>query len=428
MSTTVVARRPRSRAAGACSSTRRARSSSPTTRLPKRGPCAMPCARRLGGPGEPAMSAHAMRILVVGGGGREHALCWRIRHDRPDCELFAAPGNGGIAQLATLLPLTATDIDGIVAWCREQRPDLVVVGPDDPLAAGIVDALGRGRHPCLRADRGGGAHRSQQGLGGRGRAAAGVPAPESHVFDVGRRGRGLRARARRRPSWSRPMAWPWARASSCPTASTETMAAIDRIARRRDFGAAGDRARPAAAARRAGGFGLRHQRWRDHRVIGAARDYKRVGDGDARAQHRRHGRLRPGGRVDARAAGEIEGRIIAPDARRDAPPRRPFIGFLYAGLMLTADGPMVIEFNSRMGDPEAQVDPAAARLRPGRGHGGGRRRPAGRSRPPTGSRASASAWCWPRAAIPGATTRACPSMVVDRTGTGHARLPRRHQP
>ena len=75
-----------------------------------------------------------MNVLVIGGGGREHALCWRIRRDRPDAELFAAPGNGGTADLATNVPIKATDVDGITAWAGEHRPDLVVVGPDDPLA------------------------------------------------------------------------------------------------------------------------------------------------------------------------------------------------------------------------------------------------------------------------------------------------------
>jgi len=68
------------------------------------------------------------RILVVGGGGREHALAWRIRRDRPDVDLFVAPGNGGTAALATNVPLQAADIEGVTAWCREQQPDLVIIG------------------------------------------------------------------------------------------------------------------------------------------------------------------------------------------------------------------------------------------------------------------------------------------------------------
>jgi phosphoribosylamine--glycine ligase len=87
------------------------------------------------------MKGSPERILVVGGGGREHALCWKIHRDRPSAQLYAAPGNGGIGQLATLLPIGASDIEALVAWCCDEGADLVVVGPDEPLAMGLVDAL-----------------------------------------------------------------------------------------------------------------------------------------------------------------------------------------------------------------------------------------------------------------------------------------------
>ena len=82
-----------------------------------------------------------MKILIVGGGAREHALCWRVRADRPDAELLCAPGSSGIGAIAQLLPITADDVSSLTDWARAQRPDLVVVGPEAPLAAGLVDAL-----------------------------------------------------------------------------------------------------------------------------------------------------------------------------------------------------------------------------------------------------------------------------------------------
>ena len=82
-----------------------------------------------------------MKTLVVGSGGREHALCWRVRADRPDSELYCAPGNAAIAEIATTVPLAADDIGGLVAWSVANRPDLVVVGPEDPCALGLVDRL-----------------------------------------------------------------------------------------------------------------------------------------------------------------------------------------------------------------------------------------------------------------------------------------------
>ena len=90
-----------------------------------------------------------MRILIVGGGGREHALAWKLSESPRVTKLFAAPGNGGIAQLAECVPLKATDVDGITAWCQENAIDYVVVAPDDPLCLGMVDRLAEAGIPAF---------------------------------------------------------------------------------------------------------------------------------------------------------------------------------------------------------------------------------------------------------------------------------------
>ena len=82
-----------------------------------------------------------MKILVVGGGGREHAILWRLSKDAEKHELFAAPGNAGTRSIATNLPIGAEDVPAIVEWAAKEKPDLVVVGPEAPLVAGVVDAL-----------------------------------------------------------------------------------------------------------------------------------------------------------------------------------------------------------------------------------------------------------------------------------------------
>ena len=82
-----------------------------------------------------------MKVLVVGGGGREHAICWKLAQSPKVTELYCAPGNGGIAQVAQCVPIKATDVEGMVAWAREHAMDFVMVAPDDPLALGMVDAL-----------------------------------------------------------------------------------------------------------------------------------------------------------------------------------------------------------------------------------------------------------------------------------------------
>ena len=82
-----------------------------------------------------------MKVLVVGGGGREHAICWKLAQSPKVTELYCAPGNGGIAQVATCVPIKATDVDAMVKWAKENAMDFVMVAPDDPLALGMVDAL-----------------------------------------------------------------------------------------------------------------------------------------------------------------------------------------------------------------------------------------------------------------------------------------------
>ena len=82
-----------------------------------------------------------MKVLVVGGGGREHAICWKLAQSPKVTELYCAPGNGGIAQVAQCVPIKATDVEAMVAWAKEHAMDFVMVAPDDPLALGMVDAL-----------------------------------------------------------------------------------------------------------------------------------------------------------------------------------------------------------------------------------------------------------------------------------------------
>ena len=77
-------------------------------------------------------------VLVVGSGGREHAICWRVLRDRPDAKVYCAPGNGGIGTIATLVPIGASAIDDLVQWAKIQQPDLVIVGPEEPSALGLI--------------------------------------------------------------------------------------------------------------------------------------------------------------------------------------------------------------------------------------------------------------------------------------------------
>lgn len=294
------------------------------------------------------------RILVVGGGGREHALCWRIAHDRPDAELFVAPGNGGTIDLARSVAIAATDIGTIVAWCREHRPDLVVVGPDDPLAAGIVDALAgagvRAFGPTAAAAR----IEASKSWATDVCLAAGVPVPESHVFDDADAAEAF-VRQRQQPFVVKADGLALGKGVVVADDVAATVEAIDRLLRRRVLGSAGDRVvlQERLSGPEASVFGICDGH--DVRVIGTARDHKRIGEGDTGPNTGGMGAYAPLDDVDAGTLAEIESAILAPTLAELARRGSPFVGFLYAGLMLTSVGPVVIEFNSRMGDPEAQV-------------------------------------------------------------------------
>ena len=294
------------------------------------------------------------RILVVGGGGREHALVWRIAQDRPAAELFAAPGNGGTEALGTNVPLAATDIAGLVAWCDEHRPDIVVVGPDDPLAAGIVDALTAAGHRAFGPTAAAARIEASKAWATGVCTAAGVPIPGSHTFDDPD---GAEAFVRERGAIYVVKADGLALGKGVivPDSVEETVAAIDKLGRQKVVGEAGARLvlQQKLFGREASVFALCDGS--DHHLIGVARDYKRIGEGDTGPNTGGMGAYSPLSDVDPPMLADIEARIIAPVLAEMRRCGSPFTGFLYAGLMLTDRGPVVIEFNARMGDPEAQV-------------------------------------------------------------------------
>lgn len=147
------------------------------------------------------------RIFIVGDRGREQAIAWRIERERPGCRLFAATSGAGMSRYATIAPVDPKDTDAVVAWCRRERPDLVIVGPGRPLRDGIVDtvqAMGlRVFGPVAAAAR----IEWSKAYGAEIAAAAGVPMPPTHAFDSADAADASCERPRR-PSWSSRMTRP----------------------------------------------------------------------------------------------------------------------------------------------------------------------------------------------------------------------------
>ena len=294
-----------------------------------------------------------MNVLLLGSGGREHALAWRLAQSPLLDRLFAAPGNPGIAQLATILPLDPADHQAVADACAVQAIDLVIIGPEAPLVAGLADDL-RARGIAVF---------------GPGKAAAALEGSKGFTKALCDRA-GIPTAAYRRA-----------------TTLEDALAALDGfgfpVVVKADGLAAGkgviiaaDRAEAEDACRLmfGGGFGAAGaevviEEFLEGEEVsffaladgatalpfGSAQDHKRVGDGDTGPNTGGMGAYSPARVLTPALEEQVMAEIVEPTVRTLAAEGTPFSGVLFAGLMLTAAGPKLIEYNVRFGDPECQV-------------------------------------------------------------------------
>jgi phosphoribosylamine--glycine ligase len=299
-------------------------------------------------------STMGMKILVVGGGAREHALVWKLAQSPLAEALYCAPGNAGTEALATNLPLRASDIDGIVAAARTHRIDLVVVGPEEPLALGIADRLrAEGVAVCGPSAS---ATRIESSKAWAKALMMEANIPTARATVVTSVAEGLVA--------SEQMGMPVVIKADGLAAGKGVVIANDRDEAYRVLSAfLEDRALGEAGATVVIEEYLTGQEvsvlaLTDGETIvplPPACDYKRVYDGDRGPNTGGMGAYAPPPAVDAALMAAIRETILEPTIRAMAVRGAPMQGVLYAGLMLTASGPKVLEFNARFGDPEAQV-------------------------------------------------------------------------
>ncbi len=295
-----------------------------------------------------------MKILVVGGGGREHALTWALARSPRAPEIHAAPGNAGIAASAVCHSVAADDVESQVALARKLGVDLVVVGPEAPLCAGLADRLERA------------------GIATFGPQAAAARIEGSKIFakDLMMRAGVRTARAefcsdaREAEAAVRRFGAPvvikadgLAAGKGVTVAATEqeALAAIRRIMIAREFGGAGDRVLVEEYLEGEEASILALVDGKDFVTLAASQDHKRLRDGDRGPNTGGMGAYSPTPCVDEAIMREVETKILAPVLNRLADDGISYRGVLYAGLILTADGPSVLEFNCRFGDPETQA-------------------------------------------------------------------------
>ena len=295
-----------------------------------------------------------MKILVIGGGGREHAIVKKLKENPAVTELYCLPGNGGIARDAVCVPIGATDLEGIRRFAVEKQIDYAVVTPDDPLALGAVDLLEAAGIPCF----------------GPRKNAAIIEASKVFAKDLMRRHGIPTARYETFDDMAAALAY--LETAPIPTVIKADGLALGKgvfIARTRDE--AREAVRAMMADKRFGKSGERivFEEFLEGPEISvlsftdgvtvapmvSSMDHKRVGEGDTGLNTGGMGTVAPNPYYTPAVARRCMEEIFLPTVRAMAEEGRPFRGCLYFGLMLTRDGPKVIEYNCRFGDPETQV-------------------------------------------------------------------------
>lgn len=309
-----------------------------------------------------------MKVLIVGSGGREHALAWRLKRSTRVEQLWVAGGNAGTAQLATNIAVSPEDVPAVVDLAGHLAVDLVVVGPEQPLVDGVVDRLAKAGIPAFGPSRSAARIEASKSFARQVMRDAGVPGPEYRVF------RDQAAAVDFLLGHSSPVVIKADGLAAgkgvalCP-GPEEAIIAVKGCMEDRIFGPAGD---AVVAEEWLTGTEVSVFAFTDGETLSdpvAACDYKQVGDGDQGPNTGGMGSFAPPPFWNADLAHEVTQTILKPTVQRMAELGCPYRGMLYAGLMLTGEGPRVLEFNCRFGDPETQVimpllgsDPVAAML------------------------------------------------------------------
>jgi phosphoribosylamine--glycine ligase len=294
-----------------------------------------------------------MNILLVGSGGREHALAWKIAQSPLSTKLVCAPGNPGIAAVCDIRPVAATDVDGLVALAQEIGADLVVVGPESALERGLADRLKALNIPCF----------------GPSQDAARLETSKAFTKDFCARhnlptaGYGVFEDAASAEAFLETLPAPYVIKADglaagkgvviAPTLDEAKAAVVDMLGGR--FGAAGARVviEEFMDGEEVSLFALTDGT--DAILFGAAQDHKRAFDGDQGPNTGGMGTYSPAPILTPAIAAQAYEEMIMRAVRGMAAEGQPYVGVLYAGLMLTSAGPKLVEFNARFGDPECQV-------------------------------------------------------------------------
>lgn len=294
-----------------------------------------------------------MKILVVGSGGREHALCWKIAQSPKVKTILCAPGNGGTAQFGQNVAIKDDDIPALVAYAKEQAVDLVVAGPELPLVLGLENALVKEGIPCFGPNAFAANLEGSKAFSKNVMHEAGVPTADFRVFDEFE---AARAFVEEKGAPIVVKADGLAAGKGVVVAKTveEAVSTLEDMMVKKQFASAGDRVVVEEALSGEEASFLAFCDGENYALLPSSQDHKAVGEGDTGPNTGGMGAYSPAPILPEEKYAETAELVISPILKHLAAKGEPFKGILYAGLMYTENGPSVLEYNVRFGDPECQ--------------------------------------------------------------------------
>ena len=295
-----------------------------------------------------------MKVLVIGGGGREHAIVHALKKSPKVDHIWCAPGNGGIEQESECVEIKATDIDGVVAFAKAQRPDLVMVAPDDPLALGMVDALEEAGIRAFGPRKNAAVIEGSKSFAKELMKKYGIPTASYAVFEDSTAAIDY-IRRNGAPIVVKADGLALGKGVTVAMTEEEAVAAVRDAIDGHAFGGAGARVVIEEYLTGPEVSVLAFVDGKHLKTMPSAQDHKRAYDGDAGPNTGGMGAFSPSRFYTEEIAAVCMETIFQPTVAAMAKEGRPFKGVLYFGLMLTPKGPKVIEYNARFGDPETQA-------------------------------------------------------------------------
>ncbi len=295
-----------------------------------------------------------MRILIVGNGGREHTLAWKLLKDAPEATLFVTKPNGGMIDIVEPVAIAPGDVVALAGWADAQNIDLVIVGPEAPLASGLVDRLERSGIPAFGPTKAAARIESSKSYAKDLMQRAGVPTADFASF-VDLTEAQAYVRERGAPIVVKASGLAAGKGAIVCETVDEALGALESILADRAFGEAGREVVIEAFMEGEEMSVFAIADGHESVLMLPSQDHKRIGEGEVGPNTGGMGAYAPVSLSSAPLLAQVQNDIITPTLAALAEDDAEFRGILYAGIMLTEDGPRVVEFNCRFGDPETQV-------------------------------------------------------------------------